>query len=299
VTRPTNESMARALLESFSQDQVSAQAKKRAFAAFGMAAGVASVSTTATGSAEIVASAGAPGASMVAKGLITAGGFSTVKALIAGAVVGAVVVHAGQRMATYFGDTPPSSSPVVTRAADPADPALGPTLPSPDVPPGRAEEDPALGATGINSPPPAPIEPLRARARAVARAAPPASIGAAPKPTLEQRSGAPSAALAASVRPSSPATLTGEVVRLDRARAALREGSSSRALRELDGYDAEFANGALRQEATVLRIELLVEMGDEARARALAGAFASAHPRSGYLNKLRELLARESKRPAP
>ncbi|HMI86452.1 MAG TPA: hypothetical protein VK550_20305 [Polyangiaceae bacterium] len=290
MTRASNERMTRALLGSFSRDEPSAPAKARAFAAFGVAAGVASVSSTASGAATDVASAAAPGAATVAKGALAVGGVSTVKALIAGAVIGGLVVHAGLRVATDYGDTRASNSPAaIHRPLDPVprEPALAlaPTLASAENPPERGEVDPRPNEARAVSARSSPVAP-RARSRASARAEPPSMP--------DETSLAPDEA--ASAGTSSSATLTGEVARLDRVRAALREGSPARAMRELDSYAAEFANGTLGQEAAVLRIELLVELGDAERARALANAFAAAHPKSGYMNKIQELLARRAKR---
>jgi hypothetical protein len=311
VTRPTNERVARALLGSFAQDEVPAQAKERAFAAFGIAAAMASTSTVASGATAGVMGA-APGATVVAKSVLSAGALTVVKALIVGAAVGAVVTHTAMRVSTDSRDTragsPPAALQVATGAnhlSDDApvkttDPtlAVAPTLGSADLQ-GRVEADaplPIVARAAPASPPP--VEASRARSPTRTRPASRLSSddGAAPASVPENTSLPANAAPAVSVRSSSPATLTGEVFRLDRARAALREGSPSFAVRQLDAYDAEFANGALRQEATVLRIEVLVDMGDDVHARALAEAFAAAHPRSGYLNKIREMLARRSKR---
>ncbi len=84
-------------------------------------------------------------------------------------------------------------------------------------------------------------------------------------------------------------TLELETSLLDTARGALREGHPESALRTLDTYDAQFPAGLLSPEATVLRIEALVRVGDEAGARKLADTFLRAHPESPLAARVRSL----------
>jgi hypothetical protein len=315
VTRPTNDELARALLGTFSHDEVPAPSRERAFAAFGIPAGVASVPLAAIGAVAQGASVVAPTATIAAKGVVAVGGFSVVKAAIAGAAIGVAVMHAGDRLASYSRDTRASSPPAATPRANapaPPSPAVG-VVENAEPAPRAArpltsvrvsqavEVDPPPAIARAVVAPPAPVEPSRQGAPSLALPAgrvathPGAGVASAPEETPPATTVAPSPNVAE--RPL--ATLTDEVVRLDRARSALRDGSPSRAMWELDGYDAEFANGSLRQEATVLRIELLVATGNDARARTLAETFATAHPRSGYLSRIRELLARRPTKSAP
>jgi hypothetical protein len=320
VTRPSSKRVAEALLETFSQDEVPADSKARVFAAFGVAAGVTGISTVATGGASGAATAAVvpAAAALTAKTAATVGAFSVLKAVIIGAVAGVVAVQASDRATAYFhdasaagdqpavhlADKPNAPTPLREghdlRAANPATPAGLPVVTD-----NRSVEpfavDPSAAArreATISAPAPS----ARARSGAGANVAPTPSMGngAFPSAAIDQTPTAnPNAVPTASAPPTVSATLTGEIARLDRARAALREGASVRALRELDSYDAEFASGNLRQEAAVLRIEVLVEMGDNVRAHGLARAFADTHPTSGYLAKIRELLARAPKRAAP
>jgi hypothetical protein len=88
------------------------------------------------------------------------------------------------------------------------------------------------------------------------------------------------------------APLSGEIRLIDTARAALLAADPRGALRELDRYAIEFPNGKLREEATVLRIEVLAKLGDVAGAERLARDFVRAHPGSGHLAKIRSVLSK-------
>ncbi len=111
------------------------------------------------------------------------------------------------------------------------------------------------------------------------------------------------AAAPAPVREARPAptaagpTLSDEVAALQVARAALADHDSSAALAALDRYKNRFPSGRLAPEATVLRIEALVQRGDGAAASALADRFESAHPRSPYIARIHSILG-GSKAPA-
>ena len=85
--------------------------------------------------------------------------------------------------------------------------------------------------------------------------------------------------------------LEGEVASLDRARAALAEGDPARTLDLLDGYEQAFPKGALRQEATYLRIQALSKAGQRGAARDLAARFLAAHPETPHASQLQQLLS--------
>jgi outer membrane protein assembly factor BamD (BamD/ComL family) len=61
------------------------------------------------------------------------------------------------------------------------------------------------------------------------------------------------------------------------------------ALAALRSYAREHPHGALRQEATLLRIEALHRAGDRARARALAERFLADNPNSPHAPRVRAL----------
>jgi len=84
-------------------------------------------------------------------------------------------------------------------------------------------------------------------------------------------------------------TLDAETALLDGARVSVRAGRPADALRTLDGYDAQFPDGLLVPEATVVRIEALVKNGDKAGARILGQTFLRAHPDSPLADRVRSL----------
>lgn len=89
--------------------------------------------------------------------------------------------------------------------------------------------------------------------------------------------------------PSDDAALLAEISLLDRARTALRERASGRAVALLDQHARRFARGKLAPEAAALRIEALVQRGSHAQARAMAQKFVRAypsHPLSAQVAKL-------------
>jgi hypothetical protein len=96
--------------------------------------------------------------------------------------------------------------------------------------------------------------------------------------------------------PSGP-TLSDEVAALQVARTALADHDSGGALAALDRYKSRFPAGRLAPEATVLRIDALLERGDRAQASALADRFESANPKSPYTERIRSILGR-AKAPA-
>jgi TolA-binding protein len=85
------------------------------------------------------------------------------------------------------------------------------------------------------------------------------------------------------------ASLADEVAQLQDAKLALKSGNPQQALAELNTYARRFPRPALGAEATVLRIEALRQMGDVARAKALAESFLAKHPSSPYAARLRSL----------
>ncbi|WP_394829410.1 hypothetical protein [Pendulispora albinea] len=117
-----------------------------------------------------------------------------------------------------------------------------------------------------------------------AAALPPA--GAEPDPTQargpsrEPRAGARTTAVRS-------ASLLEQMALVDAARAALAAHEPPRALSILDDLQRRFPNGALDEEATVVRIEALRAAGEHARAQTLARTFLDAHPGSTYARRVR------------
>jgi TolA-binding protein len=93
------------------------------------------------------------------------------------------------------------------------------------------------------------------------------------------------------VDPSEVSSLEGEVAALDGARAVLAGGDPRRTLGLLDQYQQAFPKGALRPEATYLRIQALSKSGQGSAARDLAARFLASHPKSPHAAQLQALLS--------
>jgi outer membrane protein assembly factor BamD (BamD/ComL family) len=96
------------------------------------------------------------------------------------------------------------------------------------------------------------------------------------------------------VEPGKPtqslANIADEVRLLDDARRALTEGDTNRALGALDAHAERFQDGALHQEAEVLRIQALLEAGSRDQAEAKAEQYLSAHGDSPHAKRVRGLM---------
>ena len=121
-------------------------------------------------------------------------------------------------------------------------------------------------------------------------AVPPAASASAEETT----SAAPLAPSSVSSRPTRPEATAGrlsrEVAALELAHQALAAHNPSSAIHLLDRYRAEFPNGALGSEATVLRVQALLAGGNRAAAQALADSYSSAHPDSPYARRIQDTL---------
>ena len=84
--------------------------------------------------------------------------------------------------------------------------------------------------------------------------------------------------------------LGGEVQALEFVQRALAAHNASAALKQLDHYRVEFGSGALRSEATVLRVQALLMSGNRGAAQALADAYSAAHPDSPYARRIQDTL---------
>ncbi|MBX3209647.1 MAG: hypothetical protein KF764_31730 [Labilithrix sp.] len=91
--------------------------------------------------------------------------------------------------------------------------------------------------------------------------------------------------------PAASASIAREVELLDSVKAKLGAGDGVAATRALDAYDGEFPHGALRPEATVLRIRALLMRGDRAGAKALGDDFVAKQPTGVHAKRIRALLA--------
>jgi len=86
-------------------------------------------------------------------------------------------------------------------------------------------------------------------------------------------------------------SLEREIALLDAVKVKLGAGAASDAAHALDTYDAEFPQGTLRPEATVLRIRTLLLQGKRPEAQRLADDFLAKHPGSVHAKRIRALLA--------
>ena len=87
------------------------------------------------------------------------------------------------------------------------------------------------------------------------------------------------------------AALRAEIALLDRARNALRDGASARALRLLDQHRARFAHAQLAPEAAALRIEALVQRGAYDQADSMSRQFMASHPTHPLAERVADLTA--------
>jgi hypothetical protein len=87
-------------------------------------------------------------------------------------------------------------------------------------------------------------------------------------------------------------SLAEEVAAIKSAKGALAGGNATQALRELEAYKQHFPRGRLAQEATVVRIEALINSGNQAAAGTVADHFLAAHPDSPYSARVRTLVGR-------
>lgn len=84
--------------------------------------------------------------------------------------------------------------------------------------------------------------------------------------------------------------LAEEVQAIDAARAAFEAHEPDRALGILDEYDRAHPRGALVAEAAILRVDVLVQRGDRARAAQLAREALERQPNGPYRARLRSRL---------
>jgi hypothetical protein len=256
----------RALLHSARADAPSPASRRKTLVVLGLAGGIGAAVTTTTAASTATTTA-------LVK---SAGTLALLKWVGAGVVCGAVTLGIVNAVSPVDdgGLTRPSGAQQAL-ADEGGGTRPGKALPPPKPPVDDEGARPPVGDEGAKPP----VGDEGARPAEVTSAAPiaaeaaPAASGPAP----------------AVVKPA-PTSLAEEVAALDGAREALVGGDAARALRALDDHDRRFSRGALGPEATVLRIEALVQRGDRAAATRLGTAFLAAHPRSPLAARLRTLL---------
>jgi hypothetical protein len=168
-------------------------------------------------------------------------------------------------------------------ASPPQAPAVPEAVPAPEVPlpaPVRRPARRVVAPAPARAPEPAlspPAEPLASPEPAPAPEPPPSPEPVPPPP--------PSPAPVVDAR-----RLAAEVAALDVARGRIAAGDPAGALAALDGHRRDFADGLLRAEAEVLRIEALLRRGDSAAAVALGRRFLARTPHSPLAQRVRSLI---------
>jgi hypothetical protein len=87
-------------------------------------------------------------------------------------------------------------------------------------------------------------------------------------------------------------SLKDQVALVDEARKELGSGQPQAALTTLNRYNREFPKGALGQEAMLLRIEALAQMGNRSAARTLATRFLTSQPSSPHRKRIESLVGK-------
>lgn len=90
---------------------------------------------------------------------------------------------------------------------------------------------------------------------------------------------------------SRSASIAAEVVLVDRARAAMKDGRTREALTELARYRQQWPLGVLTPEVTLLQIEAELRLGERASAVRRAREMIAAQPSGRYAARLRTLFA--------
>jgi hypothetical protein len=142
------------------------------------------------------------------------------------------------------------------------------------------------GARAAGEPGPAPARPPRTIASSSAEEAP--SIASSSPEAVTVSTPAPAEVPLPAVHRRA-STLTEEARLVEAARSADARGDSAEALRLLDKHAAAFPAGALEEEATVIRAEVLARI-DPAAGRDLAASYLRTHPESPYRGRLTPLL---------
>jgi hypothetical protein len=158
--------------------------------------------------------------------------------------------------------------------------------------PSRASTDPkAVVVAGAAEPPThGSIQPLGIASSAPVFTAEPDAPGRLPAPASPRASG-----VQGSVEmppPASSSSIADEVAELDRARALLSARKPNDALRVLDAYAVRWPGGVMGLEASVVRVEVELALGNKVSAERHAHALIASHPNTGHARKVTSLLER-------
>ena len=164
------------------------------------------------------------------------------------------------------------------------DRASPPPVPS-STPPPSAPSEPSPAAP---SPPPLPPPPVEPDPASAAVAAPP--LPSSPTRRAKPRGGRDDPAHDDKQEPTVDPLLA-EMALIQRARRALQAGQAARALEVLDAHARAFAQGQMREDRRVLRIEALCAAGKAPQARAEARMFLRTFPDSAHASRVRAMCA--------
>ena len=84
--------------------------------------------------------------------------------------------------------------------------------------------------------------------------------------------------------------LAREVASLDRARASANRGDAADAVRELTGFERSYGYVSLRKEAMLVHVDVLLSLGRQVEAAAIARQLLLAGPPATRRAKLEELV---------
>jgi hypothetical protein len=147
---------------------------------------------------------------------------------------------------------------------------------------------PAATTTAVVLVPPPAAAPARTTAPPVRAAPAPRSDRISLESAGTVSTAAPPPANAAQARAGD--SLESELARVDAARAALGGGRWGEAFSESQRYEREHPNGRLLQEALLIRMRALEQMGDASEARAVARRLIRVGPSSPHAGQARALL---------
>jgi hypothetical protein len=271
-----------ALLRSVDGDEPDAGALPKTALALGVGAALIGTASTAGGTTAAHVAGGALGKHT---GLTL---FSVLKWLAAGAAAGLIASGSAHFAFRHAPEPPPAQHSVNAPVAVETRPASKNPTHSPAAAPAATFVAPAAVPTSdaLAAPRGTPAAPeVTAPATGVATALPASTASSASFEPLS-----PPGALAAP--PASASNLKQETQALDRVRLALEASRPSEALTELQRFRQRWPAAALRAEATVLRVETLLRLGDRAAAEREANTLVRAAPHSRHAQRVRELLAR-------
>jgi TolA-binding protein len=267
----------RDLIRSAHQDRPSQHALERMLLGLGVPQLPAAISSAAPGAATSGKIAGTVLAKWLATGfaigLAAIGGAEAVERALeqrgshaAEASKSGVALSASAASASYRGSSAPREGAI----------SLAQTAPSAVVPsaPHRVALSPVQEAAGA------------AASRAPSPIASEASPSSVSLPAL--------GSFALEAAPVPPTSLAQEMRVLDAARRVLASGDPQSALATLIEYEREFPNGALRPEASVLKVRALLAAGDRAGAEALARRIIERAPQSEHADAVRAALGARS-----